>query len=588
MDRQIIYPGAIPLETDLLNTNKYAMLGLAKLSAAMMGSSTYLHGLSCTPSSPASMVVNVAKGQIYSLQNVDNSAYSSLAADTANTILKQGVILSSTAFTLTAPVTAGQSINYLIQATYNDTDSGAVTLPYYNAANPSVAYSGPNNSGAAQNTIRSGVCTLSLKAGVAATTGTQTTPAVDTGYTAAWVITVAQGTTAISAANISLAQNAPFLPAAGLISAIQQSSMTYAADTGAANAYVAQFVPALPTLIDGTRLTFKAKTANTGSSTFSANGGSAYPLYSHANQALQGGEIIANGLVEVEWNSTLTAWVLCGNSGGALPVAAATQTNHAVNMAQVSSLAAGVIGSSRNSKISLSTASASATFTSDEIIVGAALGGSQYRIGNFNKTVNLTTLGAGGMDTGAAPVNGFVALYAIYNPTSGASSLLAVNATASVAPEVYGGSNMPSGFTASALVSVWATDSSSKLIPGYQFQRAVRTTQITALDSTSTPTSATALNISSAVPKNASSCFIYARSRASAGTGSIGFALSADSSGIGRTAGGIYIGTGQASVSYDSAAIPIQMITPQTIYYYTTINGPTAYQFTIYCSGYEF
>jgi hypothetical protein len=181
------------------------------------------------------------------------------------------------------------------------------------------------------------------------------------------------------------------------------------------------------------------------------------------------------------------------------------------------------------------------------------------------------------MDTGAAPVNGFVALYAIYNPTSGASSLLAVNATASVAPEVYGGSNMPSGFTVSALVSVWATDSSSKLIPGYQFQRAVRTTQITALDSTSTPTSATALNISSAVPKNASSCFIYARSRASAGTGSIGFALSADSSGIGRTAGGIYIGTGQASVSYDSAAIPIQMITPQTIYYYTTINGPTAY-----------
>jgi hypothetical protein len=110
--------------------------------------------------------------------------------------------------------------------------------------------------------------------------------------------------------------------------------MTYATDTGAANAYVAQFVPALPTLIDGTRLTFKAKTANTGSSTFSANGGSAYPLYSHANQALQGGEIIANGLVEVEWNSTLTAWVLCGNSGGALPVAAATQSNHALQLGQ--------------------------------------------------------------------------------------------------------------------------------------------------------------------------------------------------------------------------------------------------------------
>jgi len=334
MDRQIVYPGAIPLETDLLNTNKYAMMGLAKLAAAMMGSNTYLHGLACTPSSPASMVVNVAKGQIYSLQNVDGTAYSSLAADTTNTILKQGVVLNSTAFTLTAPTTAGQSINYLVQVTYSDTDSGATVLPYYNAANPSVAYSGPNNAGTAQNTVRSGVCTVALKAGVAATTGTQTTPSVDTGYTAAWVITVAQGATTITASNIAIAANAPFLPTAGIFSAVQQGTLTYAADIGAANAYVASFLPALPSLTDGMRVTFKAKTANTGASTLAVNGGSTYPVYSHAHQALQGGELIANGLVEVEWNSTLTAWVLCGNSGGALPVAAATQSNHALQLGQ--------------------------------------------------------------------------------------------------------------------------------------------------------------------------------------------------------------------------------------------------------------
>lgn len=334
MDRQIVYPGAIPLETDLLNTNKYAMMGLAKLAAAMMGSNTYLHGLACTPSSPASMVVNVAKGQIYSLQNVDGTAYSSLAADTSNSILKQGVTLNATAFTLTAPTTAGQSINYLIQVAYSDTDSGATVLPYYNAANPSVAYSGPNNAGTAQNTVRSGVCTVALKAGVAATTGTQTTPAADTGYTAAWVITVAQGATTVTAANIFVAANAPFLPSAGVFSAIQQGTMTYAADTGAANAYVASFVPALPALVDGMRLTFKANVANTSTSTLAVNGGTAYPVYSHAHQALQGGEIITNGLVEVEWNSTLGAWVLCGNSGGALPVGAATQSNHAMQMSQ--------------------------------------------------------------------------------------------------------------------------------------------------------------------------------------------------------------------------------------------------------------
>ncbi len=334
MDRQIIYPGAIPLETDLLNTNKYTMVALSKLAATVMGTNTYLRGLTAVPTSPASMVVTIDRGEIYSVQNVDNTAYSSIAADTVNTILKQGIILSQTSFTLTAPATAGQSINYLVQVTYSDVDSGATVLPYYNAANPSVAYSGPNGSGTAQNTVRSGVCTVALKQGVAATTGTQTTPSVDTGYTAAWVITVPQGATTITAANISLAANAPFLPVSGIVDAIQKCTMTYAADTGSANTYVASFVPKLPTLIDGMRLTFKAKTANTGASTFAPNGNTAYPLYSHANQALQGGEIIANGLIEVEWNSTLTAWVLCGNSGGALPVAAATQSNHAMQLGQ--------------------------------------------------------------------------------------------------------------------------------------------------------------------------------------------------------------------------------------------------------------
>ena len=334
MDRQIIYPGAIPLETDLLNTNKYTMVALSKLAATVMGTNTYLRGLTAAPTSPASMVVTIDRGEIYSVQNVDNTAYSSIAADTVNTILKQGIILSQTSFTLTAPTTAGQSINYLVQVTYADVDSGATVLPYYNAANPSVAYSGPNNSGTAQNTVRSGGCTVALKAGVAATTGTQTTPSVDTGYTAAWVITVPQGATTITAANISLAANAPFLPVSGIVDAIQKCTMTYAADTGSANTYVASFVPKLPTLVDGMRLTFKAKTANTGASTFAPNGNTAYPLYSHANQALQGGEIIANGLIEVEWNSTLTAWVLCGNSGGALPVAAATQSNHAMQLGQ--------------------------------------------------------------------------------------------------------------------------------------------------------------------------------------------------------------------------------------------------------------
>lgn len=152
MNRQIIYPGAIPLETDLLNTNKYTMIALAKLASAIMGSSTYVRGLACTPTSPASMVVNVAAGEIYSLANIDGTAYSSLAADTTHSILKQGYVLDAQSFTLTAPSTSGYSINYLIQVTYADTDGGSTVLPYYNASNPSTAWSGPNNSGTSQYT----------------------------------------------------------------------------------------------------------------------------------------------------------------------------------------------------------------------------------------------------------------------------------------------------------------------------------------------------------------------------------------------------------------------------------------------------
>lgn len=51
------------------------------------------------------------------------------------------------------------------------------------------------------------------------------------------------------------------------------------------------------------------------------------------------------------------------------------------------------------------------------------------------------------MYTGAAPASGYVAIYAICNPSTGVSALLGVNAAAAAAPQVYGGANMPAGYT---------------------------------------------------------------------------------------------------------------------------------------------
>ncbi|WOA53585.1 phage tail protein [Dickeya solani] len=114
----------------------------------------------------------------------------------------------------------------------------------------------------------------------------------------------------------------------------------------------------------------------------------------------------------------------------------------------------GVIGMTRNATMNIPSASSNARFVADEIIVGTSLGGSQYRIGLFEKTIDLTKTGVGGMDTGTVPDEGFVGIYAIYNPATMASGLLAVNATSVRLPEIYNGASMPDGYAASALLTV--------------------------------------------------------------------------------------------------------------------------------------
>ncbi|MBA4710570.1 hypothetical protein, partial [Aquitalea aquatica] len=150
MDRQIVYPGQILPETTLLQMTKDAMIGMAKLSAAVLGTATVVNGFAVTPTSPASLQVNAAPGEIYSLQNIDGTAFSSLSADTTHQIMKQGIALDAATLTLAAPTTSGQSINYLIEASYADVDSNPVLLPYYNSASPSSPYSGQGNNGLTQ------------------------------------------------------------------------------------------------------------------------------------------------------------------------------------------------------------------------------------------------------------------------------------------------------------------------------------------------------------------------------------------------------------------------------------------------------
>lgn len=342
MDRQIVYSGAIPLETDILNTNRNTLVALAKLSSALLGTATTVNGFSVAPTSPASMQVVVAPGEIYALANLDGTAYSSLAADVSHQVVKQGLALDSQTFTLATPTTSGQSICYLLQATYQDVDGNSTVLPYYNSSNPAQAYSGPANAGTAQNTVRQGAATLSFKAGVAATTGSQAIPSPDSGYVGLYVVTVAYGQTTITASNISQYAAAPLLPT-GVVPAIQNGSLLFSKDVSTtANSYKVNLTPAVTSLVDGMVVAFQPANANTGAATLSLNGLTAYPVVGGAHQALQGGELV--GRVQVMWHASLNSFVVLDSTGGAVQIKPGWTANHAATLGQtlltVSSLTA--------------------------------------------------------------------------------------------------------------------------------------------------------------------------------------------------------------------------------------------------------
>ncbi|WP_114910883.1 glycine-rich domain-containing protein [Acidibrevibacterium fodinaquatile] len=212
MDRNIVYPGAIPLDTDILTINRNTLIALGYLVQATLGSNTVVDGLACAPTSPASMSVTVGPGSITTLTTIDPLAYGALPADNTDPLVKMGINTTPTSFTLTAPTSSGESIAYLIEASFLESDTDPVILPYYNAANPAQPYSGPSNSGAAQNTARIERVQLQVKSGAPAPTGTQTTPPVDSGWFGLYVITVAYGATSITAANIETLATAPFIP----------------------------------------------------------------------------------------------------------------------------------------------------------------------------------------------------------------------------------------------------------------------------------------------------------------------------------------------------------------------------------------
>lgn len=233
------------------------------------------------------------------------------------------------------------------------------------------------------------------------------------------------------------------------------------------------------------------------------------------------------------------------------------------------------LGSALNAKMSVTSASATATFTADQVLVATALNGAAQLLPSYSQSINLGTTGAGGMDTGSAPTSGFVSLYAIWG--SSGTSILACNVTTSTAT-IYAGANMPSGYTYSALIGVWQTNGSGQFPIGIQRGRTVFNNNSTPLLNGGTQTSYTSISLSSIVPPNATSILGYVEAVYSSAAQSI--IVAADSNGTG------FIQSASAlSGSNPTTLYQLPIITSQTAYYKMSGSGSTGY---FYVSGYSF
>lgn len=314
VDRVTVYAGAIPLETDILNGERNTMVAIGGIGSALFGATTTANGLACAPTAPASMRVQVGPGEIYARENLDDTPFSSLPPDTAHQIVKQGIMLEQVRLNCPAPTTVGQTISYLVQAAFQEADTDAVTLPYYNSSDPTQAYSGPANSGTAQPTARRGTVVISAKPGVAAATGSQTVPPADAGFIGLYVVTVAYAATAISAGNIVPIAGASVVPAGGIVTAllalpslVQSGGLNYGVASGSANALAVSLTPAPASLQAGFKVIVKATATNTGAATLSLNGGGAAPITYDANP-LPAGMLEAGQLYALVYDGA--AWQL--------------------------------------------------------------------------------------------------------------------------------------------------------------------------------------------------------------------------------------------------------------------------------------
>ncbi len=211
MDRQIVYPGSIPLDTDLLSLQRNAMVALGYLAQATLGSSTVVDGLACSPTAPASLTVSVGPGSITSLSVIDATP-SARSRPTHRPARQDGHHIRRDDLHAHRPRRI-RPVDQLPGAGKPGRDRrepGRAALLQRRQPGPALQRR-RRTTACAQNTQRLQRVQFQLKPSPPANAGAQVTPPVDTGWVGLYVITVNYGQTQITAASIAVYPGAPFI-----------------------------------------------------------------------------------------------------------------------------------------------------------------------------------------------------------------------------------------------------------------------------------------------------------------------------------------------------------------------------------------
>lgn len=144
-----------------------------------------------------------------------------------------------------------------------------------------------------------------------------------------------------------------------------------------------------------------------------------------------------------------------------------------------------------------------ASWTIEELIVLAS--DTAYFTSAASLNFDGNTTGVNGMDIGSTPVSGDLSIYAIYNPTSNTWACLGCLGSTSNG-RTYTGSRMPSGYSASQLVSSLTTNGSGNITAFSQIDRNIYT-NLTAMYSGLANSSYTLISLAPWIPANAKTWF---------------------------------------------------------------------------------